>query len=192
MDAYLAATEIIDHTHPAVRFAAHELAKGCEGDEAVARACYTFVRDRIRHTGDSWSGVATLKASEVLALETGWCYAKSHLLVALLRANDIPAGLCYQRLNCNEYEDGTYCLHGLAAVYLEAYGWYRIDARGNKEGVDARFDPPQEHLAFALGANEYDVEGIFAEPLPEVVAALKANDSCEKMVGNFPDLKESP
>ncbi|MCA9151542.1 MAG: hypothetical protein KDA92_19655, partial [Planctomycetales bacterium] len=40
-----------------------------------------------------------------------------------------------------------YCLHGLNAVYLEAYGWYRIDARGNKPGVAAAFSPPLEKLA---------------------------------------------
>ncbi len=191
MDAYLAASEIIDHTHPAVRFLAHELSQGMEGDEAIARACYIYVRDRIRHTGDAWDELTTLKASEVLALQTGWCYAKSHLLAALLRANSIPAGLCYQRLNCNEYEDGTYCLHGLNAVYLEAYGWYRVDARGNKEGVDAQFTPPVEKLAFELGDNEFDVDGIFVAPLSEVVAALKANDTYEKMIGHFPDLKEA-
>jgi transglutaminase-like putative cysteine protease len=36
-----------------------------------------------------------------------------------------------------------FCLHGLNAVYLEDFGWYRIDARGNKTGVAAQFTPPQ-------------------------------------------------
>jgi transglutaminase-like putative cysteine protease len=36
-------------------------------------------------------------------------------------------------------------------VYLKDYGWYRIDARGNKAGVDAQFTPPHEKLAFELG-----------------------------------------
>jgi len=34
----------------------------------------------------------TCKASDVLIYGTGYCYAKSHLLAALLRANAIPAG----------------------------------------------------------------------------------------------------
>jgi len=71
----------------------------------------------------------TLKASEVLENKTGFCYAKSHLLAAFLRANRIPSGLCYQRLSV--YENGPpFCLHGLNAVFLPGIGWYRIDARG--------------------------------------------------------------
>lgn len=190
MEAYLAASDIIDYNHPEVRQLAEQLAAGLTGDEAIAKACFEYVRDTISHIGDARGGIGTLRASEVLTHQTGWCYAKSHLLAALLRANGIPTGLCYQRLNCNEYEDGSYCLHGLNAVYLKAYGWYRCDPRGNKPGVDAQFTPPVETLAFELGANEFDVEGIFAEPIPEVVEALRTNDTYEKMVGHFPDMKE--
>ena len=91
----------------------------------------------------------TCKASEVLLHGTGYCYAKSHLQAALLRANSIPTGLCYQRLNV-ETEGSRYCLHGLNSVYLRQYGWYRVDARGNKPGVVAEFCPPVEKLAFSI------------------------------------------
>lgn len=41
---------------------------------------------------------------------SGICYAKSHLLAALLRANKIPAGFCYPRLSA--YENGSpYFIH---------------------------------------------------------------------------------
>lgn len=190
MVAFLAESEIIDFSHPAVRALAGLLASGRENKEAVAKACFEYVRDEIRHTGDACDRITTLKASDVLEQKTGWCYAKSHLLAALLRANGIPAGLCYQRLGWGEYEEGSYCLHGLNAVYLEPYGWYRVDARGNKEGVNAQFAPPVEKLAFELGPDEYDVDGIFADPIAEVAAALRDNDTYEKMVANFPDIKE--
>nr|WP_320193052.1 transglutaminase family protein [uncultured Desulfobacter sp.] len=67
----------------------------------------------------------------VLKYKTGYCYAKSHLLAALLRACNIPAGLCYQRLTIANNK-APFCLHGLNAVYLQRHGWYRIDSRGNK------------------------------------------------------------
>jgi transglutaminase-like putative cysteine protease len=70
----------------------------------------------------------TCSASQVLLHGTGFCYAKGHLLAALLRANAIPVGSCYQRLRI----DGTgppFCLHGFNSVHLPAIGWYRIDAR---------------------------------------------------------------
>ena len=84
----------------------------------------------------------TCRASDVLAARTGFCYAKSHLLAALLRANGIPAALCYQRLSIDG-QGPPFCLHGLNAVHLPEHGWYRIDARGNKPGVDAQFTPPR-------------------------------------------------
>lgn len=61
-----------------------------------------FVRDQIRHSADYRPNPVTCKASEVLRHGTGYCYAKSHLLAALLRANGVPAGLCYQRLSVGD------------------------------------------------------------------------------------------
>ena len=190
LEKYLQATSIIDYDHPLVAQKAKELATGLQSDEAVAKACFTFVRDEIHHSGDHKDKITTCKASEVLEQGTGWCYAKSHLLAALLRANGIPTALMYQRLSCSEYEEGVYCLHGLNAVYLKEYGWYRIDARGNKEGVNAQFMPPQEKLAFSLGKNEYDIDELYAEPMPEVLHALTTYKTYEEMVNHFPDIKK--
>jgi len=186
---YLRATGIIDHDHPEVLATARMLAGGREDDEAIARVCFEFVRDRIRHSGNHRDEVVTCRASEVLREGTGWCYAKSHLLAALLQANGIPAGLAYQRLSCSEYRPGIFCLHGLNWIYLKRYGWYRVDPRGNKPGVEARFDPPVERLAFVPEGEEYDLEGNYPDPLPEVLEALRKNRSYEAMVGNFPDRK---
>ena len=56
---------------------------------------------------------------------------------------------------------------------LTDYGWYRIDPRGNREDIDARFDPPTEHLAFEpRRPGEADLPVRFAEPLTSVVEAL--------------------
>lgn len=191
MEEFLASSEIIDYTHPNVSAKARELAEGCNSDTEITRRCFEFVRDAIRHTGDAGEGITTLRASEVLEQGSGWCYAKSHLLAALLRANGIPAALCYQRLSCSEYAPDIYCLHGLNAVYLKEFGWYRIDARGNKEGVDAQFDPPHEKLAFHLGENEYDLPDLYTEPLDVVVEALKTRKDYSEMIGHFPDIVES-
>jgi transglutaminase-like putative cysteine protease len=189
LNQYMTSSDNINFTHPAVAAKARELASGCSSDTEIARRCFEFVRDEIRHTGDTGEGITTCSASEVLEEGAGWCYAKSHLLAALLRANGIPAALCYQRLNCSEYTEGVYCLHGLNAVYLKDFGWYRVDARGNKAGVDAQFDPPYEKLAFELGKDEYDLPQRYAEPLDVVVEALKTRNNYRQMVGNFPDYK---
>ena len=95
------------------------------------------------------------------------------MLTSLLRANNIPTGFCYQRLSCSEYKDDIYCLHGLNAIYLKDYGWYKVDARGNKDGVNAQFNPPIEKLAFELEENEFDLPEIYEEPLEVVVQTLE-------------------
>ncbi len=188
-EKYLEKSEIVDYDNPKVAEKANELAKDLRSDEEIARACFLFVRDEVRHTGDYKDNVTTLKASEVLEHKTGWCYAKAILLAALFRANGIPTGFAYQRLSCSEYKEEIYCLHGLNVIYLKDYGWYRVDARGNKEGVDAQFTPPKEKLAFELGKNEYDLEENYTEPLPEVITALSKYKTYDEMINNFPDIR---
>src|SRR5438034_7930431 len=133
MDDYLRSTTIIDWQQPDVRHLARKLASGTP--EATAKRCFEWGRDEIRHSLDFGLNPVTCCASEVLQAGTGYCYAKSHLLAALLRANSIPAGLCYQRLSMDD-AGSAFCLHGLNAVHLADIGWYRIDARGNKANVD--------------------------------------------------------
>lgn len=188
MNHYLAFSEYIDGDHPAVAAKARELAQGCASDVEIASACFEFVRDRIKHSVDYRMNPVTCRASDVLAHGTGYCYAKSHLLAALLRANGIPAGLCYQRLSVAG-EGAPFCLHGLNAVYLQAHGWYRIDARGNKAGVDAQFMPPQVRLAFpVLSQEERDLPEIWPQPLPQVVTALTTHATVEEVLVNLPDI----
>ncbi len=187
IESCLADSEHIDWRHPLVSAKAAELAAGITDDEEVARRCFEFVRDTIKHSWDYRLNPVTCKASAVLLHGTGYCYAKSHLLAALLRANGIPAGLCYQRLSVGE-SGPPYCLHGLNAVYLKRHGWYRIDARGNKPGLNAGFTPPLERLAFPIAsAAEKDLPGIWVEPLPAVVAALTRNATVEQVYENLPD-----
>ena len=188
MQAFLDHSEYIDWCHPAVLAKAAELA-GDSGDEfEVTRRCFEFVRDAIRHSWDYRLNPVTCKASDVLLHGTGYCYAKSHLLAALLRANQIPAGLCYQRLAVGD-EGPPWSLHGLNAVFLRDHGWYRLDARGNKPAVQADFCPPVEKLAYPLrAAGEMDVAGIWPEPLPAVVKVLTESTTCEQVYENLPDV----
>lgn len=192
-DKFLDASKYIDFDHPAVAEIVARIANGAQSKTDLIRNAFTFVRDKIHHSWDDRrSGKPTCKASEVLQEGTGWCYAKSHLLAALLRANHIPAGLCYQRLILDEAA-ATYCLHGLNAVYLEEHGWLRLDARGNKPGIDARFNPPREFLAFALShAGEYELPEIWPEPLNEITRALEGCESDEAVFRNLPDVTVLP
>ncbi|WP_424597464.1 transglutaminase-like domain-containing protein [Arcobacter sp.] len=188
MKKYLASSEFIDWKTPNVLNKAKELAKGISSDEEIAHKCFIFVRDEIKHSLDFKLNPVTCKASDVLKYATGYCYAKSHLLAALLRANDIPAGLCYQRLTITDVP--PFCLHGLNPVYLKKYGWYRMDARGNKEGVSAQFCPPLEKLAFPIITfGETDFYEIYAEPLSTVIESLIKGKDYQDVADNLPDWK---
>jgi transglutaminase-like putative cysteine protease len=187
--AYLRPTETIDFEHPDVRALAGRLAKGSDDSVEVARKCFEWVRDTIQHCIDFGRDELTCAASDVLREGTGFCYAKSHLLVALLRANGLPAGLCYQRLVGNA-QRGTFVLHGLAAVRLPAHGWYRVDPRGNKAGVDARFTPPVERLAFPIETEgEVLFPGVYADAVPSVVATLRRSGGVRDVRGRLPDVR---
>ncbi|MFD9390112.1 transglutaminase family protein [Streptomyces sp. NPDC060000] len=172
LSAYLAADEVIDHHHPLVRETAARLAKEAEDSYAYARLAFDFVRDTVSHSQDAGDPRVTWRASDVLAQGTGICHAKAHALTALLRAEDIPTALCYQRF-AHDGGDG-HVVHGLVAVRFNG-AWHRQDPRGNKPGVDARFSLDGEQLAFLPdpGAGELDYPGLYAAPHPAVLGALR-------------------
>ncbi len=188
MQEYLKSTDIIDWQHPLVLEQALKLSNKLDNPIEIAKCCFEWVRDEIHHSSDFQMNPVTLKASEVFEHKTGFCYAKSHLLAALLRANGIPSGLCYQRLSI-DVNGHTFCLHGLNAVFLPKIGWYRIDSRGNREDINAQFDPPVEHLAFTVKLKgEADLPEIWPEPLPLIVKTLSKYHKCEDFLNNLPDI----
>lgn len=189
MQQYLLSSRYINWDTAEVYDQAAQLASGRKDKQEITHACFEFVRDQIKHSWDCQLNPVTCKASDVLKHGTGYCYAKNHLLAALLRANDIPAGLCYQRLTIADNVP-PFCLHGLNAVFLENYGWYRVDARGNKIGIEAEFCPPFEQLAYPIiSEGEADLPEIWAEPLEIVVKALESGNSYHEVANNLPDIE---
>jgi transglutaminase-like putative cysteine protease len=191
VEPFLRATETIDWKHPLVSAKAKELSAGATSTWETARRCFEWVRDQIQHSSDFKRNPVTCSASEVLSAGTGYCYAKSHLLAALLRANGIPTGFCYQRLSIDD-KGAPFSLHGFNAMYLPEVGWYRVDSRGNKPGVDAQFAPPVERLAFrTVFPEERNFPEILSEPLPVVIRTLRAHSTWDELYKNLPDWSES-
>lgn len=184
LSAYLAADEVIDHDRPAVREVAARLAARAQDSYDYARLAFEYVRDQISHSQDAGDPRVTWRASDVLEQGTGICYAKAHALAALLRAEDVPAALCYQVL---AGDDGTPVVHGLAAVRFRG-AWHRQDPRGNRRGVDARFSLDGERLAFPVAPESDDVDHpvLYARPHPAVLAALRAAPDRSHLWGTLP------
>jgi transglutaminase-like putative cysteine protease len=143
-------------------------------------AAYLFVRDEISHSWDIQGETVTRRASEALKYQEGICWSKSHLLAALLRSEGIPCGFCYQRLTLFEKPADGYCIHALNAVYLnEEDRWVRLDARGNKPGIDAQFFTDKEQLAFSVeeAKDERDYPGIYADTPAELLDVLDCHEN---------------
>ena len=96
-------SEIIDFRSAPVQRKAASLVANCASEIELIEKTFIFVRDSIAHSVDCGGTAVTCRASEVLHVGQGLCYAKAHLLAALLRANGIAAGFCYQLLGFDEH-----------------------------------------------------------------------------------------
>ncbi len=172
MARYLASSEIIDFENLDIQKKALYLSKDIEDEIQLIKTVYEFVRDDISHSVDIGRDNVTCKASDVLKYEHGLCFANSHLLAAILRYLGVPTGFCYQKLEF----DGKFGLHGLNAVFIKSLNkWIRLDARGNENGINARFSIDEEYLAYLPEEekNEVDFKVIYAEPDKRVVEILR-------------------
>ena len=151
IDEYLKYDEIIDYKSEDVMKLADILFQKADNELGFIKMAYEFVRDNISHSADINEDIITCSASEVLKAGHGICFAKSHLLAALLRCKSVPAGFCYQKLILDDETAPVLVYHGLNGVYIKDYEkWIRLDARGNKTGVNAQFSIEIEQLAFSI------------------------------------------
>ncbi|MEO2204645.1 transglutaminase family protein [Paenibacillus pabuli] len=181
---YLNMTAEVDYDHPLIVGLASELAASSKDQVDFIKQSYVYVRDQISHSWDIKSSRITCSASETLIYKEGICYAKANLLCAILRREGIPTGFCYQRLTIGDTPDTGYCIHALNAVYIQQLdSWIRLDARGNKPGIQAEFSLEVEKLAFMI-RKEYDETEymtIFKSPNAKTIEALKTNTDCINM-----------
>ncbi len=184
LEDYLHELDVVDYSHPLIIKKADELFTDSLNEIEIVRLAFEYVRDRIAHSWDIHSSRVTCQASEVLCLAEGICYAKANLLAALLRSKGIPTGFCYQLVTLGDTPDTGYCIHALNAVYLKSLQrWIRLDARGNKKGVDAQFSIDEEKLAFPIRKqyDEKDYPIIYTRPNANTISVLKQNSDCIQM-----------
>ena len=169
MDEYLKKDDVVNYENVNIIQLADSLWSNADSDVEYIKKAYEFVRDNISHSADINEDMLTCSASEVLAEGHGICFAKSHLLAALLRCKSIPTGFCYQKLILDDETAPILIYHGLNGVYIKEYKmWIRLDARGNKEGVDAQFSLESEQLAFPIRAEKGEEDGFVIYPDPDI------------------------
>lgn len=190
INEYLSLSDVIDFDDKNIQIVANQLSAQAKNDVEIAQKAYEFVRDKIPHSFDINGTHVTCQASSVLQRQEGICFAKSHLLAAILRCLKIPTGFCYQRLVFRDEQPDRFILHGLNAIYLNSLNqWVRVDARGNKNGVNAQFCLDKEVLAYPVRVHfaEIDYPTIYHQPNHQVVAALNNSSNFEELIANIPN-----
>ena len=173
-DEYLKHDSVIDYDNKSIIEMADMLFKKADHELDFIRKAYEFVRDNIKHSADINEDEITCAASEVLKAGHGICFAKSHLLAALLRCKSVPTGFCYQKLILDDETAPVLIYHGLNAVYIKDYKkWIRLDARGNKIGVNAQFSIETEQLAFPIRSELGEVDSLVVYPNPDIEVLRK-------------------
>jgi len=193
MDPFLQEHKYVDFLTPNIHTKAAELFSGICDDTQKARTAYEFVRDEIPHTFDIRSDIITAKASDVLKYGTGICHAKANLLAALLRSQGIPAGFCFQHLMLLNDDLKGHIVHCYNAIYIGGR-WIRVDARGNKPGVNTKFSLDEPALAFSCRPeyDEYLWPGIYASPHTETMQALDRAKNLRDVFATLPDVITEP
>ncbi|HQW17129.1 MAG TPA: transglutaminase family protein [Bacteroidia bacterium] len=183
----------IQFNTPLVQQQIHQIQSQAPTDEERAKIAFEIARDEIHHSFDTKNPVVTINAEDVLLNKEGICFAKSHLLATLLRGMGIPTGFCYQRVLRNgKTLEGGHALHGLNAVYLKEYGWFRVDPRGNKPGIDSQFSIKEEKLAYPIREElgEMDYPNVFNEPLSSVIKSMLESKTSQDLFFNRPEFIE--
>jgi transglutaminase-like putative cysteine protease len=186
---YLKASNIIDYYDNTIIRVAQALARNEQDEIKIVHKTYNFVRDKIMHSFDGPGNIVTCKASEVLKYQEGICYAKAHLLAALLRYLKIPTGFCYQKLILDDKKSPWLIIHGLNAVYFNSLGkWVRLDARGNNAHVNAYFSLDSKKIAFLprQEAGEKNLPIIYAHPPRKIITSITRSLTLNELHLNLP------
>jgi transglutaminase-like putative cysteine protease len=190
LGAYLEETEIINYSHPYIIQKIEEIKQKGKNKTEWAKLAFDFVRDEIQHSFDTESTKITISAQEALEHKEGICFAKAHLLAALLRGMGIPTGFCYQRVTRKGTPESGYAIHGLNAIYFEETDkWFRVDPRGNKAGVNSEFSIAPEKLAYEIHSelDEVDYSYVYSKPLEKVITSMKESADCKELFFKRPE-----
>ncbi len=186
---YLAEDSIINFSDSSILETASTLYENSKNEIDFIKNAFEFVRDKISHSADINAIELPYVASDVLKAKHGICFAKSHLLAAILRVKSVPAGLCYQKLTFSVEGKSTLVYHGLNGVYIkELNKWIRLDARGNKQGINAQFLLDKEQLAYQIDESKGEVDNFTVYPAIDknVLSKFTQNKNRTELWKNLP------
>ncbi len=142
MDKYLNPTKLCDCDDTELKEKAKEIIRGTETRKEAALKIFYFVREQISYGMD----YADVKASCTLKKELGFCFTKTNLHIALLRAIGIPARCHYAHLNKELLKDiaPRFIYNGMPFITHPwpecclSEEWLACEALDNEESYKAR------------------------------------------------------
>lgn len=188
VNEYLKETPSIDYRNPLIQEKVGQLRNQSEDEIDYIKRSYLFVRDEIPHSWDIKTNIVSRTASDALKNKTGVCWVKSCLLAALLRANGIPSGISYQLLTRADDDSEGHMIHALNTVFIKDLNkWIRLDARGNKENINAQFSLEREQLAYSVRTElgEIDYKDNHADLDERLIKILEENESMLDITTDF-------
>lgn len=149
---FLKETYYCDYTHPTIKALANDFTSKYKNQRDLAKALFYYVRDNVFYRVGLWNR----KASETLNERDGSCTNSANLLIALLRACDIPAGYGVMRVDGQQYfgpvtlemfrgRVSKNSIHIYCYVYLDNK-WIKCDPSDDKKLSEntSYFNPPSE------------------------------------------------
>jgi len=157
LQEFLKETKFCDFSDSEIQKLAKKVAENCKDDREIAVSAFYWVRDNILYRVGKWQR----KASQTLVEKKGTCTNKSNLLVALLRANSIPAGYGVMKIYGQRYFGpiaipmlskfiGEKSVHSFTTVYNNG-AWVKCDP-----STDKRFSESTSYFNFTTNLVEWD------------------------------------
>lgn len=105
LNLFLQATRYCDSNHREIKAIARKITNSYISNREKAKALFYWVRENIKFEFGYWG----VKASDVLQRKRGMCTNKANLLIAFLRAINIPTGYGILRVNTKKFYRELMC-----------------------------------------------------------------------------------
>lgn len=128
-ESYVKSTKNCDVTNSQIKSLAASLTSGTTSAYTAAVKIFNYVRDKVSYTfymNTRYGSVGTLNR------KTGNCVDQAHLLIALMRASNIPARYCHA--TCT-FSSGLVVGHVWAQVYVNGK-WYSCDTTSSRNSFN--------------------------------------------------------
>lgn len=186
MDQYLASAEYWESNHPDIQEKAAELSQGKTFILDILKSDYEFIVDSIDYD-DFKYGDRNERQGALMTLhgESSVCMEYSDLLIALARAQGIPARAAYGYGYDPKYKPGEQEEHQWVQAWVPGYGWLTLDPTWGETGREF-IGSDLDHALWYVASIDPN------EPSPLTILSASANITIEDSTIEITAIEEIP